>query len=577
MRQGLHGQGASRGSALGRARVREPHALEVAEARVAPAEAEAELARLHAAIEQVRGEIRAMRDQLHGALAHEVGEFLDLHTLLLEDPELLHGLDELVRSGLYGADYALRLQRDRLAAVFEGMDDAYFRSRIEDIDHVIGRVHAALHDHEAELQGVAGEILVTDAIAPSEIGRLHAQGVLGIVTSGGSMLSHTAILARSLHLPLIVNAPQALGAINDGDVLVIDGSTGEIVIEPGPNDLRVYRARLREEKRERKQLRRLRREPSKTLDGVDIRLYANAESREDVAEAHALGAAGIGLYRTEFLFLQGREVPDEDAQFRAYRDLVLGMTGRTVTIRTLDIGADKADNSGLALRNEPNPALGLRGVRLSMARTGLLETQLRAIARASGYGPVRILVPMVSGREEVIAVRQMLTRVLRDLAREGQETAAQIALGAMNEVPSAAIALPTFARDLDFISIGTNDLVQYLLAADRNNDALGDLYSPLHPAVLRLVHSVVRVARARGMPASICGEIAGDARFTPLLLALGIEELSLHPSPLLEVRRAIRALDLGHLRARAPALLRARDRAGIERWLDAVQPVHAVD
>ncbi|MCD9125515.1 phosphoenolpyruvate--protein phosphotransferase [Luteimonas fraxinea] len=577
MRQGLHGQGASRGSALGRARVREPHALEVAEARVAPAEAEAELARLHAAIEQVRGEIRGMRDQLHGALAHEVGEFLDLHTLLLEDPELLHGLDELVRSGLYGADYALRLQRDRLAAVFEGMDDAYFRSRIEDIDHVIGRVHAALHDHEAELQGVAGEILVTDAIAPSEIGRLHAQGVLGIVTSGGSMLSHTAILARSLHLPLIVNAPQALGAINDGDVLVIDGSTGEIVIEPGPSDLRVYRARLREEKRERKQLRRLRREPSKTLDGVDIRLYANAESREDVAEAHALGAAGIGLYRTEFLFLQGREVPDEDAQFRAYRDLVLGMTGRTVTIRTLDIGADKADNSGLALRNEPNPALGLRGVRLSMARTGLLETQLRAIARASGYGPVRILVPMVSGREEVIAVRQLLTRVLKDLAREGQETAAQIALGAMIEVPSAAIALPTFARDLDFISIGTNDLVQYLLAADRNNDALGDLYSPLHPAVLRLVHSVVRVARARGMPASICGEIAGDARFTPLLLVLGIEELSLHPSPLLEVRRAIRALDLGHLRARAPALLRARDRAGIERWLDAVQPVHAAD
>lgn len=577
MRQALHGQGASRGSALGRARVREPHALEVAEVRIAPGEAESELARLHAAIEQVRGEIRGMRDQLHGALAHEVGEFLDLHTLLLEDPELLQGLDELVRSGLYGADYALRLQRDRLAAVFEGMDDAYFRSRIEDIDHVIGRVHAALHDHEAELQGVAGEILVTDAIAPSEIGQLHAQGVLGIVTSGGSMLSHTAILARSLHLPLVVNAPQALGTINDGDVLLIDGSTGEIVVEPGPADLRIYRARLREEKRERKQLRRLRREPSKTRDGVDIRLYANAESREDVAEAHALGAAGIGLYRTEFLFLQGREIPDEDAQFRAYRDLVLGMTGRTVTIRTLDIGADKADNSGLALRNEPNPALGLRGVRLSMARTGLLETQLRAIARASGYGPVRILVPMVSGREEVVAVRQLLTRVIEDLAREGQETAARIALGAMIEVPSAAIALPTFARELDFISIGTNDLVQYLLAADRNNDALGDLYSPLHPAVLRLVHSVVRVARARGMPASICGEIAGDARFTPLLLALGIEELSLHPSPLLEVRRAIRALDLGHLRARAPALLRARDRAGIERWLDAAQPVHAAD
>jgi len=574
MRKAVPGQGASRGNALGRARVREPHALEVAEARIGQHEVEAELARLHAAIEQVRSEIRAMRDQLHGALAHEVGEFLDLHTLLLEDPELLHGLDALVRNDLYGADYALRLQRDRLAAVFESMDDAYFRSRIEDIDHVIGRVHAALHAHEAELQGVAGEILVTDAISPSEIGRLQAQGVLGVVTSGGSMLSHASILARSLHLPLIVNAPQALGTVNDGDVLVIDGSTGEIVIEPNADDLRAYRTRLREEKRERKQLRRLRREPSKTLDGVDIRLYANAESREDVAEAHSIGAAGIGLYRTEFLFLQGREIPDEEAQFRAYRDLVLGMTGRTVTIRTLDIGADKADETGLALRYEPNPALGLRGVRLSMARTGLLETQLRAIVRASGYGPVRILVPMVSGREEIVAVRRLLVRVQQDLAREGFETAERIALGAMIEVPSAAIALPVFARDLDFVSIGTNDLVQYLLAADRNNDALGELYSPLHPAVLRLVHSVVRIARARGMPASVCGEIAGDARFTPLLLALGLEELSLHPSPMLEVRRAIRSLDLGQLRARAPALLRARDRAGIERWLESAQPVH---
>jgi len=574
MRKAVPGQGASRGNALGRARVREPHALEVAEARIGQHEVEAELARLHAAIEQVRSEIRAMRDQLHGALAHEVGEFLDLHTLLLEDPELLHGLDALVRNDLYGADYALRLQRDRLAAVFESMDDAYFRSRIEDIDHVIGRVHAALHAHEAELQGVAGEILVTDAISPSEIGRLQAQGVLGVVTSGGSMLSHASILARSLHLPLIVNAPQALGTVNDGDVLVIDGSTGEIVIEPNADDLRAYRTRLREEKRERKQLRRLRREPSKTLDGVDIRLYANAESREDVAEAHSIGAAGIGLYRTEFLFLQGREIPDEEAQFRAYRDLVLGMTGRTVTIRTLDIGADKADETGLALRYEPNPALGLRGVRLSMARTGLLETQLRAIVRASGYGPVRILVPMVSGREEIVAVRRLLVRVQQDLAREGFETAERIALGAMIEVPSAAIALPVFARDLDFVSIGTNDLVQYLLAADRNNDALGELYSPLHPAVLRLVHSVVRIARTRGMPASVCGEIAGDARFTPLLLALGLEELSLHPSPMLEVRRAIRSLDLGQLRARAPALLRARDRAGIERWLESAQPVH---
>ncbi|MCD9029280.1 phosphoenolpyruvate--protein phosphotransferase [Luteimonas sp. BDR2-5] len=572
MRQALQGSGAARGNALGRARVREPHALEVAEERITADRAAAELQRLHAAIDQVRVEIRGMRTQLHGALAHEVGEFLDLHTLLLEDPELLHGLDELVGKGLYGADYALRLQRDRIAAVFQKMDDAYFRSRIEDIDHVIGRIHAALHAHEAELQGVAGEILVTDAVAPSEIGRLQAQGVLGIVTASGSTLSHSAILARSLHLPLIVNAPQLIQQVNDGDVLIIDGATGAIVVEPDAADLRAYRARLREEKRERRQLNRLRREPSKSLDGIDIRLYANAETREDVAESHALGAAGIGLYRSEFLFLQRDDVPDEEAQFRAYRDAVLGMTGRGVTIRTLDIGADKADSTGLALRHEPNPALGLRGVRLSMAHAGLMETQLRAIVRASGYGPVRVLVPMISGREEIVTVRRLLARVHAALRADGHEVAEHVPLGAMIEVPSAAIALSTFIREIDFMSIGTNDLVQYLLAADRNNDALGDLHTPLHPALLRLVHSVVRMGRARGIPVSVCGEIAGDARLTPLLMALGLEELSLHPTTLLEVRRAIRGLDIGALRAGAPRLLRARDRAGIARWLEAAQP-----
>src|SRR5690606_16715659 len=224
-------------------------------------------------------------------------------------------------------------------------------------------------------------------------------------------LSHSAILARSLHLPLVVGAAMALQKVNDGDVLVVDGATGTVVLEPDAADLRAHRARLRDQARERRQLRRLRRVPSRTLDGVDIRLWANAESREDVAEAHALGAAGVGLYRTEFLFLENRELPDEERQFRAYRDLVLGMTGRTVTIRTLDLGADKADRSGLVLDNEPNPAMGVRGVRLSLRRPGLFETQLRAIARASGYGPVRLLLPMVSGREEVLEARTRLERV----------------------------------------------------------------------------------------------------------------------------------------------------------------------
>ncbi|MEG3791706.1 phosphoenolpyruvate--protein phosphotransferase [Lysobacter sp. CCNWLW3] len=569
MRQAFFGHGASRGSALGRARVRLPHALEVAEERISPAQVEAELARLRAAIETVRGEMHALRDRLHGALAHEVGEFLDLHTLLLDDPELLHGLDELIRTGRYAADYALRLQRDRIASVFEAMDDAYFRSRVDDIDQVIGRIHAALHRRAGEMQGVAGEILITDNVAPAELAQLQAQGVLAIVTAAGSALSHSAILARSLHLPLVVGASQALLKINDGDALTVDGSSGTVILEPNADDLRAHRSRVREHARERKQLHRLRREPTRTLDGVDIKLYANAESREDVAEAHALGAAGVGLYRTEFLFLQRSELPTEEEQFRAYRDVVLGMTGRSVTIRTLDLGADKADRTGLALRDEPNPALGLRGVRLSLARDGLLETQLRALLRASGYGPLRVLVPMVSSREEIRRVKRMLDQVALDLRREGHEIAEHVPLGAMIEVPAAAIALPSFIGAIDFLSIGTNDLIQYLLAADRNNEALGELYTPLHPAVLRLIRDVIRLARARGKSVAVCGEMAGDPAFAPLLLALGLEEFSLHPATLLELRRAIRGLDLAALRARAPALLRARDRKAIEAWLRA--------
>jgi phosphotransferase system enzyme I (PtsI) len=574
-RRVLSGTAAARGSALGRARVRLPHALEVVEARITADEVDAELERIHAAVETVRAEMHALRERLHGALAHEVGEFLDLHALLLDDPELLQGIDTLIRTGLYTADYALRLQRDRIAAVFDGMDDAYLRSRIDDIDQVIGRLHAALHRSEADLQGVAGEILLTDNIAPTDLAQLQAQGVMGIVTAAGSALSHSAILARSLHLPLVVGAVQALQKVNDGDVLVIDGGTGLVVLEPNADDLRAHRKRAEEAKRERRQLNRLRREPSRTLDGTDIKLWANAESREDVAEAHALGAAGVGLYRTEFLFMGSREIPDEETQFRTYRDAVIGMTGRTVTIRTLDLGADKADKTGLALRDEPNPALGLRGVRLSLAREGLLHTQLRAIVRASGYGPVRILVPMISGAEEMRTVRAMLRGVLAGVRAQGHEVAAQVPLGAMIEVPSAALSLPAFIGACDFLSIGTNDLVQYLLAADRNNDALGELYTPLHPAVLRLLRDVVRLASRHDKPVAVCGEIAGDPLFVPLLLALGLGELSLHPATLLEVRRAIRACDLSLLRTRAHALLRARDRAGIERWLAANTPSQA--
>ncbi len=565
----LRGHGAARGNALGRARVRQTHALEIAEQRIPAAQVEAELARLRLAVEAARQEMHQLRERLHGALAREVGEFLDLHALLLDDPELLHGLDELIRTSRYSADYALRVQRDRLAAVFDGMEDAYLKSRMDDLDHVIGRIHAFLHKRPHDLKGVAGEILVCDNVAPSELAQLQAQGVVAIVTSAGSALSHSAILARSLHLPLVVGAPDAPQRINDGDVLIVDGGSGQVIVDPTPEHLRDYRSRLRELAKEQRELGRLRSKPTRTRDNVDITLLANAESLDDVALAHALGASGLGLYRTEFLFLQRHELPDEEEQFQTYRDTVLGMSGRPVTIRTLDLGADKADRTGLTLGDEDNPALGLRGVRLSLARPAVAQSQLRAILRASGYGPVRILVPMVSGREELMQVRRQLKRLTLQLREEGHEIAERIPLGAMIEVPAAAIALDSFIDQVDFLSIGTNDLVQYLLAVDRNNEALGELYSPLHPAVLRLIAQVIATARAHATPVAVCGEIAGDARYVPMLLALGLTEFSLHPATLLEVRRAIRDCHLGTLHDEAGKLLRARDRKGIEKWLAA--------
>ncbi len=549
MRRELAGVGAAKGLALGRARVREPHRLEIEERRIGEDEIAAEQARLHEALAAARRELEELRERVRGAIAQEVGEFLDLHTLLLDDPELSHGLDELIRTARVGAGQALRMQRDRLAAVFDGIDDPYMRSRREDIDHVIGRVYAALQRNPAsQVIGLAGEVLVTDSVAPSELAQLVEGGVVAVVTAQGSTLSHSAILARSLHLPLVVGVHEALAQINDGDALIVDGGNGRVVVEPSADDLRGFRSEQAAGSRERRALTRLRDKPTRTRDGVDIALYANAESRDDVAQAHALGAAGVGLYRTEFLFLQRREPPGEEEQFLAYRDLVLGMDGRPVTIRTLDLGADKADAGGIVVPREPNPALGLRGVRLCLAREPLFRDQLRAILRASAYGRVRILVPMVTDPAEMAAVRSILGQCAFELREAGHAIAERVDLGAMIEVPAAALAIDTLLPEVDFCSVGTNDLIQYLLAVDRGNDALGPMCRPDHPAVQRVLRDVLAACREAGKPVAVCGELAGDPAHTRLLLQLGLTEFSMHPSSLLEVRRAIRDTDLAQLR-----------------------------
>jgi len=568
----LTGGGASRGMALGRARLEHPSRYLIDERPLGEADVEAEIERLRRAIAAARDELQVLREKLHGTMAREVAEFIDAHSLMLADRELTTGVYDLIRIGRYRASAALKMQRDRLVAVFEAMDDPYLRSRKEDVDHVIARVQAGLmresSTEERKLASRVGEILVSDTVAPSELVPLAEHGVLGVVLSSGSLVSHSAILARSLHLPMIVAAHAALAHIQDDDLVLIDGEYGEVVVHPTAQDIARYRSRQREAVQQGKRLALLANVATCTRDGVPIALYANAESPADVAQARALGAEGIGLYRTEFLFLQRRELPGEEEQFLAYRDLVLGMGGLPVTIRTLDLGADKADSSGLVLDDEENPALGVRGVRLSLRQPQLLTIQLRAILRASGYGPVRVLVPMVTAAEEMISVRRMLHECARDLRSAGHEIADQFELGAMIEVPAAAIALSGMIRTLDFIAIGTNDLVQYTLAVDRNNDQLANLYDPLHPAVLKLLAHTIAVAQRAKRRVKLCGEMAGDKRYTALLIALGLTDFSMHPGQLLEVRETVNTLDRAALRAHAPALLRAPTRERIQRVLE---------
>lgn len=567
----LTGIGAARGMTLGRARLVQPSQFSIDLRPLPEAEVEFEVAHLRVALAYASEELRLLREKLHGALAREVGEFIDAHSMILEDPELTSGLYALIRQGRYRASAALKAQRDRLVAAFEAIDDPYLRSRREDVDHVIGRVQAALARNttpaERQIASRVGTVLVGDTIAPAELAHLTEQGVLGVITTGGSPLSHSAILARSMHLPMVVGAHEALRGITDDDLLLVDGTHGEVVVHPTAQDLARYRQHQRDQARSAEALSLLKHERTLTHDGIEIHLYANAEMLSDVAQARAYGAAGIGLYRTEFLFMQRRELPDEEEQFAAYRDLVLAMGGAPVTIRTLDLGADKTDSTGLALASEPNPALGLRGVRLAMRRPALFKTQLRAILRASSFGQVRILVPMVTTSEEVSAVRALTQECASELHSSGHEIADHFELGAMIEVPAAAIALPTLIRQLDFIAIGTNDLTQYTLAVDRGNDSLATLYDPLHPAVLKLLAQIIATAGRAKKTVTLCGEMAGETRYTALLLALGLTAFSMHPSSLLEVRQAISTCDRTVLRKQAAALLRAHTRAGIERVL----------
>lgn len=532
-----------------------------------PGTAAQEVARFKRALAMARRELRKVRRQIPRSTPPEIRAFIDAHLLMLQDPALNDAVVDRIRADRCSAEWALASQRDALLAVFDTIDDAYLSTRRDDVTHTVDRLLVALADPlPDDVDVAAGVIHVAASIDPADVLRLHQRGVAGFVTETGGPLSHAAIIARSLHIPAIVGVRDATRLVRTDEFAVLDSDAGELVIGPDAEALTGYRRRQRDEARARTALRALRAVPAVTLDGETVSLYANIERPEDLRAARAAGATAIGMYRTEFLFLNRSEIPDEDEQYAAYARVVDGMRGRAVTIRTLDLGADKLPRDRPAAG--ANPALGLRALRLGLREPEWLLPQLRALLRAATRGPLAIMLPMVAHASEVRLFRELLDDARAALRADGVRCADTVPVGAMIEVPGAALTAAQIARETDFLSIGTNDLIQYTLAVDRANEEVTDLYDPLHPAVLQLITTVLRVGARAEIPVSLCGEMAGDVRFTRLLLGLGLTRFSMHSSHLLAVKRVITESETATARRFAKRIMEKTDPAKAWALLD---------
>ena len=562
----LAGICAAKGVAIGRLYVADRAQLEVTEYEVASEEVEAEVERLFAAVAAARRQLQEIKGRIPADTSADIASFIDTHLLMLQDSALTTVPAEIIRERGCNAEWALKVQRDDLVSVFEAMDDGYLRTRKDDVDHVVARIQHVLLERDAAGRGadadfLAGQVVLARDLSPAEVVLLNHQGVAGIITEFGGPTSHSAILARSLRLPSVVGLHQAHSYLKDDDLVIIDGREGVVVIDPDRRTIDYYQ-RLQENIHEHHRRReRLRDKPAVTRDGVPIMLRANIELPEDVLAVRQVNAAGVGLYRTEFLFMNRDAPPGEEEQVEAYSSVVLALRGSPVTIRTLDVGADKSTDGVCTIGDNlcTNPALGLRAVRLCLRETGLFLTQLRAILRAAALGDVRIMVPMVSTLSEVMQVRHLIEQARLTLVRDQLAHAAEVPLGAMVEVPAVALAAELFAPHLDFLSIGTNDLIQYALAIDRLDDEVNYLYDPLHPAVLRLIHMTLRAGEEAGVPVSMCGEMAGNSHYTRLLLGMGLRELSVPPNALLEIKQAVNRADTGEVTALYERLISATD------------------
>jgi len=557
----LHGSSVSGGITIGHAHLVSTARLEVAHYQIPEESIEAEIARFDAAVAIATEQLIALGSHIPADAPAEFSAFLNLHRMILDDSSLSHAPRALIREQRCNAEWALVQQMDKLVAQFEEIEDPYLRERKADIGQVVERVLSALIGGQTLTEPSASDernsIVVAHDLSPADMILFKRHHFGGFVTDVGGVTSHTAILARSLSIPAIVGLHHARQTIRENELLIVDGVQGVVVVDPDPIVLAEYQLRQSQLELERRKLQRLKSTPAATLDAVTVELFANIELPQDVPQALEAGAEGIGLFRSEFLFMNRKDLPSEDEQFEAYREVAQAMQGRAVVLRTLDIGADKALSGDGGAR--PNPAMGLRAIRFCLAEPQMFLAQLRAILRASHHGRVRILLPMVAHAQEIEQALALIKQAKQQLDEKGMPYDRAIEVGCMIEIPAAALALPMFIRRLNFLSLGTNDLIQYTLAIDRTDDAVAHLYDPLHPAVLHLIAHSIRTALRAGVPIAVCGEMAGDLQLTRLLLGVGLRNFSMHPAQLLTIKERILRTNLAEVRPLAQRVMRSTD------------------
>jgi phosphotransferase system enzyme I (PtsI) len=574
----LTGLPISPGIAIGPAFVSDAGAIHVPEYRVGTDAIAAERKRLADAVARSLKQLAKLKVKaaaLPAAAAEEAGYLLDAHSAMLTNSRLVRGADRRIAEERLNAERAVQLELGRIGSSFAAMDDAYLAARGDDIRVVGARLIRNLTKtpYVALQRIAAGTIIVAEELTPADTALIDPARVAAIATELGGAEGHTAIMARALGLPAVLGVPDLLRRVEAGDTLIVDGGMGRVVVNPAAATRAGYERQREELEQERRRLGRFRRLPAVTRDGVEITLEANVELPRERELAVAAGAQGLGLVRTEFLYMNREDLPDEDDQYAAYAALVRGMDGKPVTLRTLDIGGDKL--AGSIATEGANPALGLRAVRLALKERRLLDVQLAAMLRASVLGKVRILVPMIGNADELRSVRAALHQAARRLRRRGIALPDPLPpLGAMIEIPGAALAADALAAEAEFFSIGTNDLIQYTLAIDRSDEQVAYLYNPLHPAVLRLIQFAVEAAARARIPVNLCGEMAGEVRFTALLVGLGLRNLSMAPGNIGRVKERIRVLDLRAATQRARAVMDQTDDARIASLVDDFNQMH---